>query len=160
MTNLPNLLRHISIRRVRLQKVHTFMTVAGICLGVAAIVSVGIVNKSVTRSFEDSINQVTGRAALQVTGAASGFPEDLINRVQNVPGVEYAVPVIDTQGILVGAREQSLMILGIDVLQDGNIRDYKLSDENADIPDPLLFLARPDSILLTKELADRVGIQI
>ncbi len=160
MTNLPNLIRHISIRRIRLQKVHVLMTIAGICLGVAAIVSIGIVNKSVLRSFEDSINRVTGRAALQVTGAASGFPEDLLERVQNVPGVEYAVPVIDTQGILVGAKEQSLMILGVDVLQDSNMRDYKLSDESADIPDPLLFLARPDSILLTKELADREGIGI
>ena len=160
MTNLPNLIRHISLRRIRLQKVHTLMTVAGICLGVAAIVSIGIVNKSVLRSFEDSINRVTGRAALQITGAASGFPEDLIERVQQVPGVEYAVPVIDTQGILVGAKERSLMILGVDVLQDSNIRDYKLSDESADIPDPLLFLARPDSILLTKELADREDIKI
>jgi putative ABC transport system permease protein len=158
--NLLNLLRHISIRRIRLQKANTLMTVAGICLGVASIVSIGIVNKSVIRSFEDSINRVTGRAALQVTGAASGFPEELIERVQKVPGVEYAVPVIDTQGILVGAKERTLMILGVDVLQDGNIRDYKLSDESADIPDPLLFLARPDSILLTRELADREGIKL
>jgi putative ABC transport system permease protein len=160
MTNLPNLLKHISIKRIRLQKVHTLMTVAGISLGVAAIVSIGIVNKSVMRSFEDSINRVTGRAALQVTGSASGFPEELIERVQKVPGVEYAVPVIDTQGILVGAKEQTLMILGVDVLQDGNIREYKLSDEGADIPDPLLFLARPDSILLTRELAEREGIKL
>ena len=158
--NLLNLLKHISIRRIRLQKVHTLMTVAGISLGVAAIVSIGIVNKSVMRSFEDSINRVTGRAALQVTGAASGFPEGLLDRVQKVPGVEYAVPVIDTQGILVGAKEQTLMVLGVDVLQDSNIREYKLSDENADIPDPLLFLARPDSILLTRELADREGIKL
>ena len=158
--NLINLFKHISIKRIRLQKVHTLMTVAGISLGVAAIVSIGIVNKSVLRSFEDSINRVTGRAALQVTGAASGFPEDIIERVQKVPGVEYAVPVIDTQGILVGAKERTLMILGVDVLQDGNIRDYKLSDESADIPDPLLFLARPDSILLTRELADREGIKL
>ena len=158
--NLLNLLKHISIKRIRLQKVHTLMIVAGISLGVAAIVSIGIVNKSVMRSFEDSINRVTGRAALQVTGAASGFPEDLIDRVQKVPGVEYAVPVIDAQGILVGAKEQTLMILGVDVLQDGNIRDYNLSDESADIPDPLLFLARPDSILLTRELAEREGIKL
>jgi putative ABC transport system permease protein len=68
--NLANLLRHISARHLRLQKVHALMTVAGICLGVAAIVSIGIVNKSVLRSFEDSINRVTGRAALQVNGAA------------------------------------------------------------------------------------------
>ena len=158
--NLINLLKYISLRRIRLQKVHTVMTVAGISLGVAAIVSIGIVNKSVMRSFEDSINRVTGRAALQVTGAASGFPESLIENVQKTAGVEYAVPVIDTQGILVGAKEESLMILGVDVLQDGNIRDYKLSDESADIPDPLLFLARPDSILLTRELAEREGIRI
>ncbi len=158
--NILNLLRHISLRHLRLQKVNALMTTSGICLGVAAIVSIGIVNKSVLRSFEDTINRVTGRAALQVTGAASGFPEDLIERVQKVPGVEYAVPVIDTQGILVGAKESPLMVLGVDVLQDGNIRDYRLSDENADIPDPLLFLARPDSILLTKELADREGIKL
>src|SRR5512143_2381379 len=128
--NILNLLKHISIRRLRLQKVNALMTVVGICLGVAAIVSIDIVNKSVSRSFEDSINRVTGRASLQVTGAASGFPEGMLERVQAVPGVEYAVPVIDTQGILVGAREQSLMILGVDVLQDSNIREYKLSDEN------------------------------
>ncbi len=160
MVNLPNLLKHISIRRIRLQKVNSIMTVAGICLGVAAIISIGIVNKSVMQSFEDSINRVTGRASLQITGAASGFPENAIDSVQRVPGVEYAVPVIDTQGILAGARERTLMILGVDVLQDGNIRDYRLTDENADIPDPLLFLARPDSILLTRELARREGIKI
>ncbi len=158
--NFFNLLKHISLKRVRLQKVQTLMTVAGICLGVAAIVSIGIVNKSVMHSFEDSINRVTGRAALQVTGAASGFPEELIDRVQKVAGVEYAVPVIDTQGILVKGKERTLMILGVDVLQDSNIRDYKLADDNADIPDPLLFLARPDSILLTREMADREGITI
>ncbi len=160
MTNLPNLLRYISIRRIRLQKVQTLMTVTGICLGVAAIVSIGIVNQSVLRSFEDSVNRATGRAALQVTGPASGFPEELLERVQKTPGVEYAVPVIDTQGILVGAKERSLAILGVDVLQDSNIREYKLSNESSDIPDPLLFLARPDSILLTKELADREDIRI
>jgi putative ABC transport system permease protein len=158
--NIKNLFRFISIRRLKLQKVHTVMTVVGICLGVAAIISIGIVNKSVMRSFEDSINRVTGRAALQVTGPASGFPEGLIERVLTVPGVEYAVPVIDTQGILSGAKEPSLMILGVDVLQDSNIRDYKLSDESADIPDPLLFLARPDSILLTRALAEREGLTI
>lgn len=158
--NIRNLFRFISLRRLKLQKVHTIMTVAGICLGVAAIVSIGIVNKSVMRSFEDSINRVTGRAALQVTGPASGFPEGILERVQTVPGVEYAVPVIDTQGILSGAKEPSLMILGVDVLQDSNIRDYKLTDESADIPDPLLFLARPDSILLTRALAAREGITI
>ncbi len=156
---LTNLLRHVSVRRVWFQKAQTFMTLVGICLGVASVVSIGIINKSVLKSFEDSINRVTGRAALQITSAQSGFPETMLDRVQKVPGVEYAVPVIDTHGFLQNDKEPSLMILGVDVLQDSQIRDYSLTDESADIPDPLLFLAKPDSILITREMANREGIR-
>jgi len=156
--NLTNLLRHISLKHIKLQKAQTFMAVSGICLGVAAMVSIGIVNKSVLRSFEDSINHITGRAALQITGAESGFPEGMLDRVQNAAGVEYAVPVIETNAKLSGGKERSLMILGVDVLQDNQIRDYSLTDESADIPDPLLFLAKLDSLLITRAMADREGI--
>ncbi len=157
---LTNLLRHISLKRLKLQKAQTFMALAGICLGVAAVVSIGIINQSVLRSFEDQMNRVTGRAALQITSAQSGFPESMLDRVQNVDGVEYAVPVIDTHGFLQDAKERSLMVLGVDVLQDGQMRDYSLADESADIPDPLLFLAKADSILITREMAKREGIRI
>ncbi len=160
LANLKNLLRHISLKHVKHQKAQSLIAMFGICLGVATMVSVDIVNTSVLRSFEDSINHVTGRAALQITGAESGFPEALLEQVQNVPGVEYAVPVIETNANLFGGSERSMMILGVDVLQDHQIRDYSITDETADIPDPLLFLARPDSILLTKSMADREGIKI
>jgi putative ABC transport system permease protein len=158
--NLWNLIRHISLKHLLLRKMQTFMAVAGICLGVAAIVSIGVVNKSVLFSFEDSFTRVTGRAKLQVTGAQSGFPEGLLEKVQNVPGVEYAVPVIETDGMLVAGKERSIMILGVDVLVDTQVRDYSLTGESADVPDPLLFLAKPDSILVTKTMADREGFTL
>jgi putative ABC transport system permease protein len=75
-----------------------------------------------------------------------------------VAGVEYAVPVVDTDGLLAVGKERSIMILGVDVLIDSQIRSYSLADENADIPDSLLFLAKPDSILVTKAMAEREGI--
>lgn len=158
--NLMNLLRHISVRHLRLRKAQTFMACAGICLGVTAIVSIGIINLSVIHSFEESITQVTGRASLQVLGAQSGFPEALVEKVGAVPGVEYAVPIIETDGLLTEGKERSLMILGVDVLVDTQVRDYSLSGDSADIPDPLLFLAKPDSILITKTMAVREGIAL
>lgn len=158
--NLSNLLKHVSARRLRFQKAQTFTALSGICLGVAAVVSIGIINKSVLHSFEDSINHATGRAALSITAGQAGFPEAMLDRVQKTAGVEYAVPVIDTHGFLENAKERSLMILGIDSLQDNQIRDYSLSDESSDIPDPLLFLAKSDSILITREMARREGIKI
>ncbi|MDP3695867.1 MAG: FtsX-like permease family protein [Desulfocapsaceae bacterium] len=155
-----NLLRHISLKHVRLQKAQLIMAVSGICLGVAVMVSIDLVNRSVLRSFEDSINQITGRAVLQITGADSGFPEEMLDRVQGVAGVEYAVPVIETNANFSGGKERALMILGIDVLQDHKIRDYSITDESADIPDPLLFLAKRESILLTRTMAAQEGIKI
>jgi putative ABC transport system permease protein len=157
---LVSLLRHISLKHLILKKTQTFMAIFGICLGVAAMVSIDIVNASVLRSFEESINHITGRAVLQVTGAESGFPEQMLDRIQNVDGVEYAVPVIETNANLAQGSERAFAVLGVDVLQDNNIRDYSVRDESAEIPDPLLFLARPDSILLTREMASREGLKI
>ncbi len=158
--NLWNLLRYISLKHLRLRKGQTLMAMAGICLGVTAIVSIGVVNRSVLFSLTDSFNRVTGKAELQVIGAQSGFPESLVEKVQGVPGVEYAVPVIEADGMLAAGKERSLMILGVDVLVDAQVRDYSLTGESADIPDPLLFLARPDSILVTKTVADREGFKL
>ncbi len=157
---LINLLRHISLRHIRHQKARTIAAMLGITLGVATMVAIDIVNASVLRSFEDSINDVTGRAVLQVTGAESGFPDSMLERVQKVSGVEFALPVIQTNAMFSDGSRHSFMILGIDSLQDHQIRSYRLSDESADIPDPLLFLAKPDSLLLTRKMAGREGIAI
>jgi putative ABC transport system permease protein len=59
---------------MKLRKAQTLMAMTGICLGVAAMVSIDMVNRSVLHSFEDSIVRITGRAVLQITGAESGFP--------------------------------------------------------------------------------------
>jgi putative ABC transport system permease protein len=155
-----NLLRRISLQHVKHQKFRTIIALFGIALGVASMTSIDIVTVSVVRSLEDSINRITGRAVLQITGTESGFPESMLERVQNVPGVEYAVPVIETNANLAAGSERSFVVLGVDVLQDSNIRDYSMTDESADIPDTLLFLAKPDSILLTREMAKREGIVI
>ena len=138
---LINLLRHISLKHLRLQKTQIVLAVSGICLGVAAMVAIDLVNRSVLKACEDSINHATGRAVLQITGADSGFPEEILERMQNLPGIEYAVPVIEATASLASGKERALMILGIDVLQDHHIRDYSITDESAEIPDPLLFLA-------------------
>lgn len=157
---LINLLRRISLKHIRHQKNRTVIAFCGITLGVATMAAIDIVNASVLRSFEDSINHITGKAVLQVTDAESGFPEAMLERVQNVPGVEFALPVIQTTALFSDGSRRSFVILGVDALQDHQIRSYKLSDENADIPDPLLFLARPDSLLLTVMMAEREGIRI
>ena len=82
--------------------------------------------------------------------------------MQSAPSVRVAVPVIEA---VVDTRikgEGSLLILGVDMTGDRSLRDYDLeSGDEAVIDDPLVFLAQPDSIILTKEFADKnhLGVQ-
>jgi len=56
--NLSNLLRHISLKYIQYQKAQTLLALAGISLGVAVIVLIGIVHKSVLHSFEESFRNL------------------------------------------------------------------------------------------------------
>jgi putative ABC transport system permease protein len=50
----------------------------------------------------------------------------------------------------------NILILGIDMTSDRSLRDYELKDaDEAIIDDPLVFLAQPDSLMVTKEFAER-----
>jgi len=71
------------------------------------------------------------------------------------------VPVIEAivdSGI---PGEGNLLVLGIDMTGDRSLRDYDLeSGDEGMIDDPLVFLAQPDSIILTREFADRHRLRI
>ncbi len=53
----------------------------------------------------------------------------------------------------------SLLVIGIDLLGDREMRDYGFEGEDADLDDPLLFLAQPDSALFTREFADKAKLK-
>ena len=71
------------------------------------------------------------------------------------------MPVIEAT-VETGLTDQgSLLILGVDMTGDRSLRQYEM--ENADdaiIDDPLVFLAQPDSLMVTKEFAERNGYHV
>ena len=57
--------------------------------------------------------------------------------------------------------EGNLLILGVDMTGDRILRDYDLeSGDDAVIDDPLVFLAQPDSLIVTLEFARRNALRI
>jgi putative ABC transport system permease protein len=150
------LLRLISWPYFRKHLLRTILTVAGIVLGVAVFVGMHTANQSVLYAFSRTVDRIAGKTELQVTAGEAGFNEDVLERVQSAPSVRVAVPVIEAvvDGDIRG--EGSLLVLGVDMTGDRSLRDYDLeSGDEAVIDDPLVFLAQPDSIILTKEFAAR-----
>ena len=134
----------------------TLLTVAGIVLGVAVFVGMHTANESVLYAFNRTVDRIAGKTELQVTAGETGFSEEMLETVQSAKSVRVAVPVIEAIVDSQIAGEGNLLVLGVDMTGDRSLRDYDLeSGDEAVIDDPLVFLAQPDSIILTSEFASK-----
>jgi putative ABC transport system permease protein len=138
------------------------LTVIAVACGVALVCAIDLANRAVLQTFTEAIDTMAGRAALQITaGQGALFPEEVASSATNVTGVELAVPVVYASAFLADGSGEQLSVQGIDITNDEAVRVYKpTSDVGTDIQDPLLFLSRPDSVLIGEQFAQRHGIRV
>ena len=146
---------------VRKHALRTALTLAGIVLGVAVFVAMRAANESVLGTFQQTLQRVAGATELQVTSGAAGFEEEILDRVQALPEVGVAAPVVEAVAATGLAGQGNLLILGVDMTGDRSLRDYSMeSGDDAVIDDPLVFLAQPDSLMVTAAFAERNRLSV
>jgi putative ABC transport system permease protein len=150
------LLRLLSWPYLRRHLLRWILTLAGIAMGVGLFVAMHTANRSIFHAFDQTIDQIAGSTQLQVSAGEFGFDESVLERVQSVPEAGIAVPVIEATVDTKIPGQGNILILGIDMTSDRNLRDYELKDaDDAIVDDLLVFLAQPDSLMVTKEFAER-----
>lgn len=154
------LLRLISWPYIRKHLLRWLLTVAGIVLGVAVLVGMHTANQSVLYAFRQTVDRIAGATQLQVTAGETGFEENVLDRVQSIPEVRVAVPVIEAVANTQLQGQGNLLILGVDMTGDRSLRQYDLeSGDEAVVDDPLVFLAQPDSLIITDTFARENHLQ-
>jgi putative ABC transport system permease protein len=153
---LLQLLRKITLRHLRCHRGRTFLSIAGIALGVGVFVSVQMAIYTAIESFNASVDHVSGKSNLQVTSFGRGFSEEVYLSVKRVPGVKAATPVIQYVSKIDEPIGEPLYLLGIDAFSDKPFREYQFHEAEED---GLLFLKNPHSIAITEKLANRHGLK-
>lgn len=148
------LLRYLSISEVRKHWLRHLLTAFAILLGVALFSAIRSASSSLEQSLRDTIDQIAGHAALQVTFVTGGLPESALNDISATEGVAAAAPVIESVVRLSGPAAGDILVLGVDLGADRSLREYTLVNGEA-AQDPLALLTQDASILVTKEFADR-----
>jgi putative ABC transport system permease protein len=145
----------LAFRFLRGQYGRLALTVVALSLGVALVCAILVVNRAVLRSFTEVIDTLAGRAALQVTAPEGAtFPEDVATKIAAVPNVELAVPVVSVTASTTDEPRELVTVFGVDITNDVAVRTYEARDDTGSaLEDPLVFLSRPDSILLTRRFA-------
>jgi putative ABC transport system permease protein len=92
------------------------LSVAGVALGVASVLSVQLLNQGALGAFAGGVRAVSGEAALTVLGPAGALPEALLDEVLSVPGVRAALPLVRTEIAVEGRPDLGLELVGTDLL--------------------------------------------
>jgi putative ABC transport system permease protein len=151
------LLRLISLRHLGRHRLRTALTFLGIVLGVAVIVAIAIVNRTLLRSFQRTIELIAGKAVLQVTNGESGVREALFAVVRDTQGVKDAAAAVEGFLPVVGLKGERLFVYGVDLLTDFSLREHQFVGPPFGLDGALDFIARPDSVALTESFALRHG---
>jgi len=102
------------------------LSVVGVALGVASVLSIQIINQGALATFRGGLRAVSGEADFTVMGRFPSFPESLYAALLSVPGVEAAWPLYQVDvalaspgqpgpGRVEAVPDQHLEIYGVDL---------------------------------------------
>lgn len=130
----------------------TLLTVAGVVIGVSALVSVGITLQTTRGAYRSLIESAGGRADLEVRAdGQKGLDPALIAPVAETPGVRAAVGSVQASAAVATEQgPQPTLVLGIDPQRDGAVRTLTLRAGT--------HLKTPDGVLLDANFAERHGL--
>ncbi|HEX9787430.1 MAG TPA: FtsX-like permease family protein, partial [Candidatus Binatia bacterium] len=152
------LLTMVSWRHVTRHRLRTALTFFGIVLGVAVVVAIAVVNRSLTTSFQSTIDQIAGKAVLQAANGESGIAESLYPILRDTPGVRDAAAAVEGFLPVIGAPGERLYVYGVDLLTDFAIREHQFAESEFGFDQALDFIARPDSIAVTESFSRRLSL--
>jgi putative ABC transport system permease protein len=164
----------IALRSLRARSSRTVLTTFGAVLGVAVILSIRITNRSTIESITAVFNEASGKAHLVVARSSTsdqGFPESALRRVENVAGVEAAIPSLHARTLLVnegdgasssqldisffGVAAGGLLLYGVDPSLDPRAREYTIVAGRFLPPDLDAY-----EVVLVEDYADDEQIQV
>ncbi len=157
---IPYLARSLR-RQLRESRTLFLLTLFGVSLGVASVVSIQILNQGALLAFDGSMAAVSGQADLSVTGTTPTLDEKLYLRVLEDSAVAGAWPLCRVDVAVTGAEGLFLDVVGFDIFAPVRYPLTSMNQDQDQDRDPTgliaAALATPGWIAVTPRLADEQG---
>ncbi|MGB5529181.1 MAG: FtsX-like permease family protein [Ignavibacteriaceae bacterium] len=127
------------------------LSVLGIAMGVAIVVSIDIANHSSTKAFDLSMNAVAGKATHQIIGTSEGIPDSFYTYLRIDKRIKNIAPVIETYVSIPDSNRKIFKLLGIDFFAERPFRDYLVNTATAIDGELKDFLTKPNAVVFSNE---------
>lgn len=151
---------NVSVRYLWQHRIQSVLMLVGVALGVALLVAVDLANASARRSFELSVEAVTGKASHQVVSAdPAGLDENIYIdlRLQGV-GIPTA-PVLLAFARVPQMGGRVVQLMGIDPIADIPFRSYLSLNGRLPLEQLVSFLTHPGAVFISREMADQYALE-
>jgi len=114
----PYALIYMYRRRLRVHAVQELLAGAGIAVAVALVLAATVAEGSIAGSTRQVVRAVVGNASMQLRARNSnGFDEAMLDRVEAIPGVKQAAPLLEQTATVVSfsGRRVTVDLAGTDV---------------------------------------------
>lgn len=154
-------------RRTRTISLNTFISITGITLGVAALIGTLGIMTGFKEDMQAKILGTTSHVVVQPRGqqTLAGY-EDLVQQVEDVPGVVAATPYIYQQVLLTSKTGvRGIVLRGIDPDKEPEVTEITKNVKSGTVQDLAVPAASAQTgtkpgIILGKELARRLGVVV
>jgi len=150
-------------RSLGARKMRTFLTTAGIALGVAVLFASLSAGATMDAAVDRAAADEMGHADLRVEAfQEQGLTPDTVGVIERAPGVAVAAPALERMTYLSASLNQTataklpppVTVLGIDPVREPQLHDMPLASGR------LLTAADRQSALVTQTLADQEGYRV
>jgi putative ABC transport system permease protein len=107
----PYALLYLYRRRLRVHAVQELLAGVGVAVAVALVFASTVAAGSIAGSAREVVHAVIGPASLQLHARApGGLPEDVLARVERLPGVRQAAPLLEQTATVTSGTGHSLTV--------------------------------------------------
>lgn len=154
---MTRLLRRSGWRYLRRHPWQLALSVLGVALGVAVVVSIDLANASAVRAFGISMEAVSGKATHQIVAGQAGLDESVYPKLRVDMGIEMIAPVVEGH-LAIAGQGRLLRVLGIDPFAEAPFRSrvgnmFEGGDVSLDA-----FIVEPRTGVLSASTADVLGL--
>ncbi|MGH8065378.1 MAG: ABC transporter permease, partial [Candidatus Entotheonellia bacterium] len=157
---MMSLLRLVTMQYLRQNPLRTCLTILGVAFGVAIFVAIRVTNLSTLRAFTETVDAVSGRTQLHIVGEVASLDQSLYPRVRSMPGLAAAVPVVTGYAVAEPWEGELLLVLGIDVLLDRDVRQYRIVASEDGDRESLRLLLDPTTLFASEPFVRRHGLAL
>lgn len=151
-----NLLWLSSIRFLFRHPWHFALSILGVALGVAVVISIDLSNNSAKTAFSLSTEAVTGKATHQIKGAAENLDEEVYRTVRIEGKVRNSAPIVEGYGRIEGAN-RTFQILGVDPITEEPFRDFASQTAGIELSE---FMTGENTGLISEPVAGEFGLSV